>query len=230
MKLLVSDYDGTFKESTKSGSVEKNVAAVKRFLDNGNMFSIATGRSYISIKRETDRFHIPYNYLICNNGSVIFDENDKIIYHNPIKLQILIKTLNYLESLGFIKSIELRDMYGEETTSYEDTTEIICTIKIRNILDLKYIKQELAFLQSLSFLTITILKERIDKKDAIEYISSLHGIEKKHIYTVGDEFNDEGMLREFNGHKMLFSNPILFNKGIKTTTSVRKLIQKIERR
>ena len=63
MKLLVSDYDGTFKESTKSGSVEKNVAAVKRFLDNGNMFSIATGRSYISIKRETDRFHIPYNNI-----------------------------------------------------------------------------------------------------------------------------------------------------------------------
>lgn len=230
MKLLVSDYDGTFNENNKIQNIEKNIQAVKRFLDEGNMFSIATGRSYVSIKRETDKFHIPYNYLICNNGSVIFDENDNIIYHNPIKLQALIKTINYLESLGFIKSIELKNMYGEKTTLYEETTEIICTIRIRNIFDLKLIKQELIFLESLSFLTITILKEKIDKKDAIELIRKIHDIDKSHIYTIGDEFNDEGMLREFNGHKMLLSNPILFNKGIKTTTSVRKLIQKIERR
>ncbi len=230
MKLLVSDYDGTFNPDNKARSIEKNVDAIRRFKDAGNMFSIATGRSYISIKRQTDKYHIPYDYLICSNGSSIFDKEDNLIYYNPIKLGILKSTLEYLDSLGFIKSIELKNMYGEDTTRYEDTTEIICTIRIRNILDLKYIKQELAFLHSLSFLTITILKEKIDKKDAIEIISKRHKIEKAKIYTVGDEFNDIGMLTEYNGYKMLLSNPILLNKGFMTTTSVKRLVRTIERK
>ena len=42
MKLLVSDYDGTLKSDVKNLKI--NINAIKKFMDEGNTFCIATGR------------------------------------------------------------------------------------------------------------------------------------------------------------------------------------------
>ena len=86
MKLLVSDYDGTFNEDKSLSKINDNIDAVKRFMGNGNLFAFATGRSFYSIKGETSRYKIPYDYLICNNGSAIFDRDDNLIFQNTIIL------------------------------------------------------------------------------------------------------------------------------------------------
>ena len=229
MKILFSDYDGTFKEEKNLSSMEKNTDAVRRFMDNGNLFAFATGRSFGSIKSETTKHNIPYNYLVCNNGSAVFDSNDNLMFHKSIQREALVKTLAYLDSFSTIKSIELKNMYGETSTNYDDVVEVICTLRIKNIGDVRKIKDELSFLQTISFLSIVLLKEEIDKKDGIELIARHLEIPDNDIYTIGDETNDIGMLREYNGYKMLYSNPALYFKGIKTTTSVRSLIRKLER-
>ena len=43
-KLLVSDYDQTFYINDED--IEKNKIAVNEFRNQGNIFAIATGRSY----------------------------------------------------------------------------------------------------------------------------------------------------------------------------------------
>ena len=50
MKLLVSDYDKTLK----NGSVilKLNLKYLKKFIQDGNMFLLNTGRPYQSIKKE----------------------------------------------------------------------------------------------------------------------------------------------------------------------------------
>lgn len=230
MKMLVSDFDGTFKPSTDNSGLQDNIDCVKRFMDNGNIFAFATGRNFNSIKEQTERFNIPYHYLICNNGSAIFDKKDNLVFYYPIMTENVVKTLKYLESLGFIKSIKLIDMFGQETSRYYDVIEIICTLKVRNIFDIEQIREEISFLSSLSFFNIVILKEEVDKKDGIQIISEKECVNKKDIYTVGDEFNDEQMLIEYNGYKMPWSNPKLYFKGIKSTSSVARLVRKIERK
>ena len=60
MKLLVSDYDGTFKEENNNKNIKANIEAIKKFTKNGNIFALATGRNFTSIKSETTRYNIPY--------------------------------------------------------------------------------------------------------------------------------------------------------------------------
>ena len=73
-KLLVSDYDGTFKND-KDGSIKANIDEVSKFMSNGNIFTLASARSYNSLIRQVNKYNIPYDYLICNNGGVVYDKN-----------------------------------------------------------------------------------------------------------------------------------------------------------
>ena len=104
-KLLVSDYDGTFNIHNNRSVIDSNIDAVKRFIDSGNIFSLASARSFNSLKREIDKYKIPYNYLVCNNGGVVFDKDDNIIFFHPVLNSSLLKTLKYLNKLGILKRI-----------------------------------------------------------------------------------------------------------------------------
>jgi len=69
--LLISDMDGTLLKADQSISVE-NQLAVKRFVDAGGLFTVATGRNEKSVERFLDI--IPINAPgILYNGSVIYD-------------------------------------------------------------------------------------------------------------------------------------------------------------
>ena len=229
MKLLVSDYDGTFNEDNKLSKINKNIDAIKRFMDNGNLFAFATGRNYESIKREITKYHIPYNYLICSNGSTVFNQRDNILFQNTLLVEAVKKTLKYLNHFGFIKSVELLDAYGRITSDYNNVCEIVCTLKFKNTLDARMVREEITFLDSFSFMNVVIFKEELDKKDGIYLVSDIEGIEKEDIYTIGDAGNDKGMLIEFNGFKMPYSYPeIMFSKA-KLVSSVKSLVRKIER-
>ena len=229
MKLLVSDYDGTFNEDNKLSKINKNIDAVKRFMDSGNIFAFATGRNYDSIKKEITKYHIPYNYLICSNGSIVFDHKDRVLFQNTILVDTVKKTLRYLNKLGFVKSLELRDAYGRSTSDYNNVCEIVCTLKFINSLDARMVREEIAFLDSFSFMNVIMFKEELDKKDGIYVVSGIEGIRKEDIYTIGDASNDRGMLEEFNGYKMPYSYPEIMFSEARIVRSVKNLVRKIER-
>lgn len=230
MKLLVSDYDGTFNEDKNISKINSNIDAVKRFMDNGNLFAFATGRSFDSIKGETSRYKIPYDYLICNNGSAIFDRDDNLIFQNTILIDTVKKTLRYLNKFGFIKSIELMDAYGRTTANYNEATSITCTLRFRNTLDTRKVMEEISFLSAFSFMNVVVFKEEFDKRDGIYIVSDIEGVNKKDIYTIGDASNDKGMLLEFNGYKMPYSYPEIIFSRARLTSSVKSLVKKIERK
>ena len=82
-KILVSDYDKTFYLNDED--VEKNKIAVEKFRKNGNIFVIATGRSYYDMQKKISEYKIMYDYLIINHGATILNEKDEIIYNFSIK-------------------------------------------------------------------------------------------------------------------------------------------------
>ena len=70
--LLVTDFDDTFCPKHGAPVPEENRRAARRFMDEGGLFTIATGRdvrSYYSIR---DKFTINAP-LVLSNGAVIFD-------------------------------------------------------------------------------------------------------------------------------------------------------------
>ena len=229
MKFLVSDYDGTYKEDIKGKNIILNNEAIKNFLNKGNKFVIATGRSYTSIKKEINKYNIPYNYLICNNGSVIFNEQDEIIYKYPISEEILYETLEILTLSQKIKKIELFDAKGNLTQTNAEIIELLCQVSIKNIQEIKKIKNILNYLECISFLNTFLLKTPSNKKDGIEIIAKKEKINPNDIYTIGNDINDLEMLKAYNGYKIIYSNPKLLLKNIKTITSVKSLIKKINK-
>lgn len=226
MKLLVSDYDGTF-DTTKSSETFRNSIAVDKFRRNGNQFAFATGRSFKSIKHQTNYYKISYDYLICNNGLAIFDKKDRLLKSILISSEAIVKTLAYLNKLGYVKKIILLNAYGEETKNYNEVIEILFTLQIKNVKEIDKIKDELSFLSSMSRFNSVIVNNETNKKEGIKFISNEFDIPHQNIITVGDEKNDLEMLLEYNGYKMLVSSPLLYKQKLKTTTSVSALIKRI---
>lgn len=71
--LLVSDYDDTLYDRTFSISRE-NRAAIDRFLAEGGLFSVSTGRSYINFAIQMERERLPISVpVILSNGASIYD-------------------------------------------------------------------------------------------------------------------------------------------------------------
>ena len=60
-KLLVSDYDQTFY--LNDNDIENNKIYVNKFMDSGNLFVIATGRSYLDFHNKLDIYDFNYNTL-----------------------------------------------------------------------------------------------------------------------------------------------------------------------
>ncbi len=71
-KFLISDYDGTFFIDDKS--IKYNIEKVKEFRDKGNIFAIATGRSFYDFTKKLEEFDIEYDYLIINHGVTLLDK------------------------------------------------------------------------------------------------------------------------------------------------------------
>ena len=177
MKLLVSDYDGTIFDQDCIKDTRKNIDAIKRFKDKGNMFAIATARIFPSIKSQIEKFNIPYDYLICCNGGCVFDKNDNLLYSNPIDQTQLKLILKYLKTLPYIKHIKLLDSYGQETTNTKDTHQIYVQVYFKKTLEMLKIKKELYPLESYGILHISYFYKHTEKPDGIRLIA-----EKKKVF------------------------------------------------
>lgn len=78
MKIAACDFDGTLY---RDGAVsEDDLAAIAAWRAAGNVFGIVTGRGRHTLLRDVERFAIPYDFLICNNGAMICDQQGRDVY------------------------------------------------------------------------------------------------------------------------------------------------------
>ena len=78
MKILASDFDGTF--NTGGDSVYRNIEAVLRWQKAGNQFGIVTGRPYHLFLPELKQYQIPVDFLVCVNGAAIHEPDGKLLW------------------------------------------------------------------------------------------------------------------------------------------------------
>jgi len=226
MNLLVSDYDDTFNNSVVS--VEENIEAIKSFISNGNIFTIATARDYRSIKGEINKYKIPYSYLITNNGATLFDNNDKILHFTLIGYNEFIKAYTYLKRLNFIKKIKILNMHATPTPSYNNTIEIECYIEDEHLDKIPQIQETINYLKCENVDNFLFVEPFTEKTDSIRLLAQKLYVNEKNIYTIGDNYNDEDMLRTFNG--FIVPNAIEHLKyEFETIESVSSLVRRIER-
>ncbi len=84
MKWWFSDYDGTINLTHNDYIDPRDLEFIKNWIKEGNKFAIATGRMEHEIKPVLEKAKIPYDYMICNNGAVIYENGKGVIANASI--------------------------------------------------------------------------------------------------------------------------------------------------
>ena len=100
-KLLFSDMDGTLFD-TKTQLPIRNLDKIKYFTDNGGLFSVATGRSPLSLAKFIDTLGVNCPCVVLN-GCGIFDyTKSKSVYSK------------YLNELSKKATVDVQKKYGDK--------------------------------------------------------------------------------------------------------------------
>ena len=205
MKLLVCDFDGTYFKDEESILI--NNQEVQKWRIENNLFMLSSGRSFQSLKKMCLKYNIEYDYLSCCDGSILYDKFDNIVTYYPLNKDILGKFLS-LKKEAKIERIQYSypdDYYP----SYQGNNLIGCNLVIQNkeitnqlLKNFSLIKKQYLNFDFLCYMhdevTFFCLKNKgINKSTTVNYLKDFFNIDKKDIYTVGDNENDYPMLKLF---------------------------------
>lgn len=231
-KVLVVDYDRTL--FINNDDMLNNINSINKFRENGNIFIIATGRTYNSLKKEIDKYDIEYDYLILNHGSLVIKKDKSTLFHYKIDKNILFNISNYLSKYK-PKSV-MYSYYTEDTNDINNPDISKITIGFQKDIETfkkimmdvvkKYNnKLNIYFTQNYE---IEIISKETNKSRAIDLLMKKANFKKENIYTIGDSYTDIDMINDYNGSCMEKSIDILKNnKNIKKYSSVSVLIKDI---
>lgn len=238
MKLLVSDYDGTY--ATGRIAMALNAKAIRKFMDNGNAFVLSSGRSYRSLAFEAKINDIPYSYLATCDGSMLFDKDGNNLMYNKMPDDI-VNELKPIINIGVHRQIEYMhekkyDPYHILGTDIAGVAFIIDKWKITDEFKREYEKIKKAH-PELSFIVYNwqdeyyfmVKPKNVTKSTTIAELGKILQIPKSEIYTIGDNSNDYEMIRDYNGY-MIGDNPDIMEVALKRYRSVHELINDINKK
>lgn len=222
MICLVSDFDGTLYDD----NFLNNLKSVRKFMNDNNIFVIATGRTFQNIKTKTQELNIPYDYLICSDGAAIYDKGDNLIYNKYLDKKIKEDIIQDLKNDKRVKTIMLDDNNDLISNIEVDTSRIL--VKTYNDFDYADIINQLR--QTYSLLKIykspNWINISYETKDvAISYLEKI--ITPSKLYVVGDSDNDIEMIEKYDGYIMK-KNSSYVNNNYKVIDSIENLIHIIK--
>ena len=233
-KILISDYDKTLY--TNKESIEINLKEIEKFRKKGNLFAIATGRSFDSFIKKMNLYEIKLDYLILNHGAIVMDNKFNIIksfsIENEIANQIILEIKKYPSvkriSIFDIKSKKIALEDGKEVNKISIfLSDLTKSEEIVDILKSKFSKYIKVYLTINKHKMIEIIPSNTDKAKAIAFILEKEKINKENVYTIGDAVNDLEMIEKYNGYGMLHSEQIIIDKAKKLYNNVYDLIDDI---
>ena len=197
-KIIVSDFDNTFF----TDSYKKNIELVNDFVNKGNIFIIATGRPIYLLLNDLDR-KIKYNYLICNDGAIMFDSNNEKIYELNIDNSVSKKIYNYLKKNVCLEKVYIDTGLDFSENECDIANGIVALPKDREdaITLIKKMVNEYHNINAyLSHKWLNILNKEATKGEAIKYLISINSWNIEDVITIGDNENDISMLEGFNSY------------------------------
>lgn len=225
MKILASDYDGTLR--TEEMVAREDIEAIARFRQAGNLFGIVTGRSMESLQNEIDRNGFGYDFIVTNNGGVIYDGEGNLLeclymeFNHALDIISYIKTLDcvsYVINDGYhrykfsVDKNQVDHKYGNMPDTSDAEEEILDRGKIAQLvisLNDTLLAEEIAHYINTNFKgyavayininCVDIVPEGVSKAEGLYYIEDHFTLNHDAIYTIGDSFNDLPMLLEFHG-------------------------------
>lgn len=226
-KVLVSDYDQTFYLNDED--IKSNIEAVSKFRKKGNIFIIATGRSYLDFQKKVNIYHFKYDYVILNHGAIILDKSDNVIASFAIEPKILNKIEEDLQLDKTISSFCCSNLESRVDFTHGNISKINAryyekkdALNIDKIIKSKYQDYINSFYVPED--SLEIISNKTNKSIAINILLEKLNINKDNVYTIGDGYSDIEMVKNYNGYAMINSVRELKNIAIKEYESVSDLI------
>ena len=94
LKIAASDYDGTlFRDDIITA---RDAEAIRRWRAAGHKFGVVSGRDHGMLMPQLKHYGVEYDYLACNNGGLISDDQDRVLWEARIEPAVL-KAVSKLE-------------------------------------------------------------------------------------------------------------------------------------
>ena len=258
IRLLFCDLDGTLWED-KNGTIiikDDDIQSIKRLIDNGIKFAIATGRVKDAGKIIKRKLSIDNLDMICLNGSFVY-QNDKIVKTWTYKFDLIINLYNELKNeadLIIASELEnnerialLKNTYdshylwknvkiiGEsDFNQFIDKNVLKTTIIIKNESDrdciLRTLKVNGYELKSIinQLGNIELVAPNVSKGDAIVWYCQNNSMSLNEVAFIGDDLNDIEAINYVNySYAMINAKEIVKNEAYKTVQSVTEAINDI---
>ena len=224
-KLLVSDIDGTLMSSGNQLSPQ-NIQAIRRFIELGGKFTVASGRTLAALY--AIRTAIPINMpVITVNGAIIhrlYDHDQPAIWESPMDDQaaglLLAKIIRLFPGVGieiftdkavypvkmndYVRQHALKEVILDQEYLLDDIPRPWCKIcfawsnhELQNLN--QYLQSELNEDFHVFFSEETfldILHHQTSKGEAVKVLQKMCGIVRADTYAIGDNFNDLDLFRE----------------------------------
>lgn len=231
-KILISDYDGTFYQNDID--IKENIDKVTEFRTLGNIFVMATGRSYVDLKIEIDKYKIPYDYLILNHGALLLSKELNVISSFNLDKDQVDSILDYVNNNKDIYDIVLIDNFKKRVTDKSSVVKIMLKIssfdkarEVKSFIDKNYTNIKSYLVRDGDHYLVEIISNKASKSLMIEKIVETENIKNKDVYTIGDGINDVDMVRDYNGYRVKNSCDELNTITNKVVDSVNDLIKEI---
>lgn len=232
MKLLSTNYDDTLYRF-KFELVHINIPALKRFREKGNKLLINTSRPYKSIRKEIDKFSIPYDYLSCFSGRILYDKDGNVIYKcsmEPIEelkqLEEKYEDLTVLEHY-FQGSLIGYEISTKKTKNHKQKLKDINSICEKNNLECKDITPNVAYRKGKE---LYLRSKKFNKATPVSTVSELESIKPKDIYAIGISEEDSQVLKAYQGFTLPFNSSVEARaRAEKECISVAHVLRKIKK-
>lgn len=224
MKILASDYDGTLRYGERVA--KEDLDAIRRWQNAGHLFIIVTGRSMESFTNEMKKNKLCCDYIVANNGGVIYDGSGGRLQVSYMDYQRALELIDYISTLP-CASYVINDGYyrhriivneAENDLKYgdiapiKDAQEILDSGKLAQIVVslnndqlaheiVRYVNEQFSgsFIAYANRNCVDIVPSGISKADGLSYVLAYEGAEDAAVYTIGDSYNDLPMIEAFDG-------------------------------
>ena len=229
-KMIASDYDRTFYLNDED--IEKNKTAIENFRKKGNIFVIATGRSYYHFMKKVKQYNFDYDYAIINHGATIIDNNNNVIYNMPMNNSVIKNLKHDLKLDESTDNFCCSNLDTKVPFEHKDLTKINVKYKTKNEslkmnehINKKYSKYVTSY--NITSSSIEIISNKTNKSKTIKILADKLDVNNKNIYTIGDGYSDIQMVKDFNGYCMKESVEELKDVAIDECESVSRLVNNI---
>ena len=226
MKILASDFDETIFFLNDEEKNKRNIEAIQKFISQGNIFCIISGRNYSDLKYYLTKYNIPYTYLICEDGAKIFNNVDyciETVLLNPNDIKNIIPVL---EENKF--DYYLDDGYNK-TNNYNDCVKIVINSKDEKeknkIVDL--LKDKGYYHIYASRFHVNIINKSVNKEKALKKLFNIENLDYNLLHVIGDNENDYEMIKSFPGAVMKKHHKILDELKKEEVSSLEEYIYQI---